>query len=145
MQNIVKLNVSRDTYSIREAADYSISVEELIDTLRRLNPEDKVVFSNDNGYTYGYVCEDVVEEEEVETREEEERREEIEEAESEIDSIKEDMEYNLTELEAEYENPYENPEEGEVAMSDEEYKRRKAEIIEKANEEIARIKEEHNL
>jgi ribonuclease BN (tRNA processing enzyme) len=141
MQNIVKLNVSRDTYSIREAADYSISVEELIDTLRRLNPEDKVVFSNDNGYTYGYVCEDVVEEEEVETREEEERREEIEEAESEIDSIKEDMEYDLTELEAEYENP----EEGEDVMSDEEYERRKAEIIEKANEEIARIKEEHNL
>ena len=141
MQNIVKLNVSRDTYSIREAADYSISVEELIDTLRRLNPEDKVVFSNDNGYTYGYVCEDVVEEEEVETREEEERREEIEDAESEIESIKEDMEYSLTELEAEYENP----DEDEGVMLDEEYERRKAEIIERANEEIARIKEEHNL
>ena len=141
MQNIVKLNVSRDTYSIREAADYSISVEELIDTLRRLNPEDKVVFSNDNGYTYGYVCEDVVEEEEVETREEEERREEIEDAESEIDSIKEDMEIDLTELEAEYENSVEDV----LPMSDKEYERRREEIIEKANEEIARIKEEHNL
>lgn len=141
MQNIVKLNVSRDTYSIREAADYSISVEELIDTLRRLNPEDKVVFSNDNGYTYGYVCEDVVEEEEVETREEEERREEIEDAESEIDSIKEDMEIDLTELETEYENSVEDV----LPMSDKEYERRREEIIEKANEEIARIKEEHNL
>lgn len=141
MQNIVKLNVSRDTYSIREAADYSISVEELIDTLRRLNPEDKVVFSNDNGYTYGYVCEDVVEEEEVETREEEERREEIEDAESEIDSIKEEMEIDLTDLEAEYENSVE----GVLPMSDKEYERRREEIIEKANEAIARIKEEHNL
>lgn len=141
MQTIVKLYTSRDEYDIRNAADCSVSVEELIDILRGFNPNDKVVFSNDGGYTYGIINSESVKEGRVESREEEERREEIEDAESEIDSIKEDMEYNLTELQAEYETP----DEDEGVMSDEEYKRRRNEIIEGANDEINRVKELHKL
>jgi hypothetical protein len=140
MQTIVKLNTSRDYYGIREAADSSITVEELINALSSFNPEDKVVFSNDKGYTYGAVYDETVEEERVETYEEERRREELEEAEKEIAMVKDEMESNLTGLEVEYENP-----DNEDAMTDEEYERQREEIIKMANDEIDRIKREYDM
>lgn len=80
MIRIVTLNTNRSEYDIRDAAACSITVGELINELERnYNDGDKIVFSNDNGYTYGYVTEDCIAEHNVETREEEEAREKAEE------------------------------------------------------------------
>lgn len=112
MIQIVKLNTSRDGYSIKDTAEASISVGELIDLLRGYDSDMKVVFSNDNGYTYGVIGENSIAEEWVETREEEDRREKMEEL---------DME--LCNLQTIYENPDYEPEE---KMSDEEYRKQRA-------------------
>lgn len=55
MEQIVTLKTSRDYYDAKECAEYSISVEELMEILSRCPNGAKVVFSNDNGYTYGIV------------------------------------------------------------------------------------------
>lgn len=55
MEQIVTLKTSRDYYNAKECAEYSISVEELMEILSRCPNDAKVVFSNDNGYTYGIV------------------------------------------------------------------------------------------
>ena len=55
MEQIVTLKTSRDYYDAKECAEYSISVEELMEILSRCPNDAKVVFSNDNGYTYGIV------------------------------------------------------------------------------------------
>ena len=112
MIQIVKLNTSRDYYSIKDAAEASISVGELIDLLRGYDSDMKVVFSNDNGYTYGVIGENSIAEEWVKTREEEDRSEKMKEL---------DME--LCNLQTVYENPEYGPEE---KMSDEEYRKRRA-------------------
>ena len=76
MIRIVTLNTNRSEYDIRDAAACSITVGELIEELEsNYNKGDKIVFSNDNGYTYGYVTEDRIAEHNVETHEEEEERE----------------------------------------------------------------------
>ena len=82
MEKIAILKTNRSEYSIKEAADQSITVQELIDYLRdNLDMDSRIVFSNDGGYTYGYVTEDVVGEqfyeEEPEEEEEEWTREEM--------------------------------------------------------------------
>lgn len=112
MIQIVKLETNRDAYSIKDAAEASISVGELIDLLRGYDSDMKVVFSNDNGYTYGAIGENSIAEEWVETREEEDRKEKMEEL---------DME--LCNLQTVYDNPEYAPEE---KMSDEEYRKRRA-------------------
>ena len=72
MINIVILKTSRDSYDIRESADYSMTVGELINELKKnYDEDDKIVFSNDNGYTYGIIERESIDEECVETREEE--------------------------------------------------------------------------
>lgn len=58
---MVILKVQRDTYSVEEAAARSLTVREFIELLENENENDKVVFSNDNGYTYGYVRDNVIE------------------------------------------------------------------------------------
>lgn len=55
MQRIVVLNSNRSEYSIRPAAEKSITVKELIKELEQYDEDEKVVFSNDSGYTFGYV------------------------------------------------------------------------------------------
>jgi hypothetical protein len=82
MEKIAILATNRSEYSIKEAADYSITVRELIEHLRdNLDPDSRIVFSNDGGYTYGYITESVVGEEfweeEPEEEEEEWTREEM--------------------------------------------------------------------
>ena len=95
MEKIIKLNTNRSEYDILEAAKSSITVRQFVDELLNNYDEDaKIVFSNDNGYTYGYVTECGIEEELVESREERERREKMEE-----------LDEELVELQAEYENP----------------------------------------
>ena len=82
MEKIAILKTNRSEYSIKEAADYSITVRELIEHLRdNLDPDSRIVFSNDGGYTYGYITESVVGEQfwddEPEEEDEEWTREEM--------------------------------------------------------------------
>ena len=82
MEKIAILKTNRNEYSIKEAADYSITVRELIEHLQdNLDLDSRIVFSNDGGYTYGYITEDVIDEnfweEEPEEEEEEWTREEM--------------------------------------------------------------------
>ena len=60
MNQVVALRTNRDYYDVREAAEYSLTVDELIDVLSNYSGDAKVVFSNDNGYTYGVVSDNTV-------------------------------------------------------------------------------------
>lgn len=54
MENsIVILATRRSHYSAKDAALESLTVGELISYLQEYDEDSKVVFSNDNGYTYG--------------------------------------------------------------------------------------------
>jgi hypothetical protein len=90
MEKIVTLLTSRDEYDIRRAAECSMTVEELIEELEYLPKHSKIVFSNDRGYTYGYISTSKIDMEEVETFEEEEERERREQEEWEDDEENED-------------------------------------------------------
>lgn len=73
MDKIVILKTNRSEYSVKEAANGSITVGDLIEILRNYHDLDApIVFSNDNGYTYGYITESVVDEEFCEDEPEEE-------------------------------------------------------------------------
>lgn len=73
MDKIVILKTNRSEYSVKEAANGSITVGDLIEILRNYHDLDApIVFSNDNGYTYGYITESVVDEEFCEEEPEEE-------------------------------------------------------------------------
>ena len=127
MQKIVILNTHRSDYDIRDAADSSITVGELINELRNYDEDLKVVFSNDNGYTYGYISEDDVDHINQETREEEEERERMEEEEAEREEEEATMQTiqeQLTDLQSRYENPTEDE-----RMSDEEYMEEREDIF----------------
>jgi hypothetical protein len=52
---IVTLKTNRDYYSAKECAENSMSVGEFMDMLSNYPSDAKIVFSNDNGYTYGVV------------------------------------------------------------------------------------------
>ena len=107
MQTIVMLLTNREEYDIRDAASRSMTVRQFIDELECNYDEDaKIVFSNDHGYTYGYVGAGYIDSKRVETREEEDLRE-----------LMEELQEDLTELQAEYENPDEDD-----PMTDEEYR-----------------------
>ena len=60
MERVIKLRTSREYYSIKECAEHSLSVAEVIDILSYLPKDAKVVFSNDNGYTFGAVNDDTI-------------------------------------------------------------------------------------
>jgi len=107
MQTIVMLLTNREEYDIRDAASRSMTVRQLIDELECNYDENaKIVFSNDHGYTYGYVGAGYIDSKRVETHEEENLRETMEE-----------LQEELTELQAEYENPDEDD-----PMTDEKYR-----------------------
>ena len=125
MIEIVTLSTSRDAYDIREAAKYAMTVGELIDELKRMDEDAPVVFSNDNGYTYGTVCSECIDSEMVETQEEEERREAMEE-----------LHEELTELQVEYEDPFDEDE----RITDEKYR----EMRETLFKEYGITEEEYN-
>lgn len=57
---MVIFNVNRSGYSTEQVENETITVRELIKILENENPNDKVFFSNDNGYTYGYINENVI-------------------------------------------------------------------------------------
>jgi hypothetical protein len=55
MKPIVTLKTNRDYYDAKECAENSMSVGEFMDMLSNYPNDAKIVFSNDNGYTYGVV------------------------------------------------------------------------------------------
>ena len=52
---MVIIDSYRDCYSPEEAEQDSITVGELIEKLNEFNPNEKVILSQDRGYTYGYI------------------------------------------------------------------------------------------
>lgn len=87
MEKVVKFKTHRSDYDIRESMKYAISVSGLIEILERCPSDAKVVFDNDNGYTFGEISPNVIKIVEVETYEEEREREEREERESDLEEI----------------------------------------------------------
>lgn len=87
MERIITLSVNRSHYDIKGAADESMTVEELIEELRYLPGDCKVVFKNDGGYTYGYIKDRDIDSEYLEP--------EVEEDEDVVDRA--DMEYDIAE------------------------------------------------
>ena len=83
---IITIDTRRSDYSIKEAADDSITVDELIEELRNFPGDCKVVFKNDNGYTYGYIQGGDIDSEYLEPEEEED-----------LVNDRSDMEYELSE------------------------------------------------
>ena len=71
-ERIIVLDTNRSNYDIKEAADSSMTVAELIEELRYLPEDCKVVFRNDGGYTYGYLRDRYIDSEYWEPEEEEE-------------------------------------------------------------------------
>jgi len=71
-ERIIVLDVNRTYYDVKEAADSSMTVAELIEELRYLPEDCKVVFRNDGGYTYGYLKDRFIDSEYWEPEEEEE-------------------------------------------------------------------------
>lgn len=67
---IITLSTNRSHYNIEGAADESMTVAELIEELRYLPGDLKVVFSNDGGYTYGYIKDRDIDSEYIEPEEE---------------------------------------------------------------------------
>ena len=127
MQKIIILNTTRTDYDIRDAADCSITVGELIEELRGYDEDTKVVFRNDNGYTHGSISTDDVDITSVETREEEEEQERREEEEAEREEEEATMQViheQLTDLQARYENPTDGE-----RMSDEDYREEREDIF----------------
>ena len=60
MSKIVILKTNRSYYDSKEAAEYSMTVGELIDELEHHPSDAKIIFSNDRGYTYGTIHEETV-------------------------------------------------------------------------------------
>jgi hypothetical protein len=71
-ERIIVLDTNRSYYDVKQAADNSMTVEELIEELRYLPRDCKVVFRNDNGYTYGYLHDCYINSEYYEPEQEEE-------------------------------------------------------------------------
>lgn len=86
---IITIDTRRSDYSVREAADNSMTVTELIEELRYLPGDCKVVFKNDNGYTYGYIMDRDIDSEYIEPDEDEKEDEDV------VDRA--DMEYEISE------------------------------------------------
>lgn len=68
------LQTSRKGYSAEQAEEWesALTVGELIEVLNGYNKDLKVYFDNDNGYTYGSVTEDCIDEEEEKEYEDDE-------------------------------------------------------------------------
>lgn len=63
---VITISTNRSGYSIDQVIDETITVDELIEELRYLPGDCKVVFKNDNGYTYGYITDRDIDSEYIE-------------------------------------------------------------------------------
>ena len=103
MEKVVKFKTHRGDYDIRESMKYAISVSGLIEILERCPSDAKVVFDNDNGYTFGEISPSVIKLVEVETYEEEQAREEREEREADLAEIARAIRFTKQIVNEEYE------------------------------------------
>jgi len=62
---MIVFKTNRSYYSPQEAEEETITVGELKELLDHYDDDEKIAFNNDNGYTYGYINADVIEEEYV--------------------------------------------------------------------------------
>lgn len=74
MDTIVKIVPTREDYDIRDSAENTLLVGQVIDILTYLPKDAKMVFCNDNGHTFAPVRRSTFVTEFVETKEEEEER-----------------------------------------------------------------------
>lgn len=74
METIIKVITSREDYDIRDSAESALSVEKVIGILTYLPKDAKMVFCNDNGFTFAPIRRSTFVTEYVETKEEEEER-----------------------------------------------------------------------
>lgn len=119
MQRIVILEANKSEYDIRDAAARSMTVRQFIDELEcNYNEDDKIVFSNDQGYTYGYVGAGYIDTMRVETHEEEDLREKMEELKEELEDLKD-----------RYQNPGDYIDEDEEPMTAEQYEENKQSLF----------------
>ena len=65
MCKVITLNTNRSYYGINEAIENSITVEKLISELQNYPSDMKIIFRNDNDYTYGHITERSLDEETV--------------------------------------------------------------------------------
>lgn len=72
MAQIAVISTTRTDYSAKAAASRTVTVADFISMLEGFEPDTPIVFSNDNGYTYGRISEDLLSEECTEEEEEEE-------------------------------------------------------------------------
>lgn len=122
MKDVLFLHTSRDEYSANECSKGTMTVGELIEELRRYDEDLPIMFCNDNGYTYGYISDSCLAEDEIETEEDERREEieeEIEEWEAEKEYIEEKRNEDITDLDYQHENAKEGDED---YLTDEEYR-----------------------
>ena len=76
MTMIVKIETRRTAYSAEDAAERTLTVKDLKEMLDGYDDDSPVVFSNDNGYTYGEVQWDCLGEVEIKEEEEEDETDE---------------------------------------------------------------------
>ena len=64
----ILLNTKRTGYSVNQILDnkYTLTVQELIDCLSDFDPDSPILFSNDNGYTFGELNDYTIDEIEIE-------------------------------------------------------------------------------
>lgn len=71
MDSVVKFKTHRSDYDIRESMESAVTVSDLIAFLLFLPADAKVVFDNDNGYTFGGITTSCIKLANVESKEEE--------------------------------------------------------------------------
>lgn len=71
MESVVKFKTHRSDYDIRESMSQAITVSDLLAVLMFLPADAKVVFDNDNGYTFGGITTSCIKLANVESKEEE--------------------------------------------------------------------------
>lgn len=54
MEKIVKITAYANTYNLRETAQYSMTVGELIERLEHFPQDARIVYQKDNGSIYGF-------------------------------------------------------------------------------------------
>lgn len=59
---MVIIKTKRDGYSVDQVAHKSVTVKEFIELLEGFDENDIILLSNDDGYTYGVITENNIEE-----------------------------------------------------------------------------------
>ena len=57
---MVLFHTQRTDYSAKEAGKFTLTIGELIEVLSSFDEDEKIVFCNDNGYTYGKIKENLL-------------------------------------------------------------------------------------